>query len=196
MAVSPGGMSSSLENAASTTEEEERESPPTDAAGVVAGDGVCSPSSDPDEPGGVLQPLSGHTSCPGMYHSSGSEDSRTSDVVLFPAESSKIESTDSPSVESSTAGDNDRTTVDGLDSDHLSSAWWSCASGFRPVYDRGRGATVGVGTRLGTTELVVTYDEIEAVTVLATVVLAASLDTASVAKGTTASGLADDGAGG
>ena len=55
---------------------------------------------------------------------------------------------------------------------------------------------MGVGTCLGTTELVVTSDEIEAVTVLATVVLAASLDTASVAKGTTASGLADDGAGG
>ena len=109
-------MSSSLENAASTTEEEERESPPTDAAGVVAGDGVCSPSSEPDETGGVLQPLSGHTSCPGMYHSSGSEDSIRSDVVLFPAESSKIESTDSASVESSTAGDNGRTSIDGLES--------------------------------------------------------------------------------
>ena len=53
-----------------------------------------------------------------------------------------------------------------------------------------------LGTWLGTTESVVASDEIEAVTVLATLVFAASLDTASVAKGTTASDLADDGAGG
>ena len=65
-----------------------------------------------------------------------------------------------------------------------------------PIYDRGRGATVGVGTWPGTTELVVTTDEIEAATVLTTVVFAASLDTASVAKGTISSGLADNGAGG
>ena len=65
-----------------------------------------------------------------------------------------------------------------------------------PIYDRGRGATVGVGTWPRTTELVVTTDEIEAATVRTTVVLAASLDTASVAKGTISSGLADNGAGG
>ena len=122
----------------------------------------------------MLQQLSGHTSCPGTYHSSGSEDSTRSDAGLFPAESSKMESTDSASVESSTAGDNGRTTVDGLDSDHLSSARWSCASGLGPVYDRGSGATIVVGTWFGSTELVVSSDEIEAATVLATVVLAAS----------------------
>ena len=150
-------MSSSLENTASTTEEEEREFPPTDAAGVVAGDGVFSPSSEPDGTGAVLQQLSGHTSCPGTYHSSGSEDSTRSDAGLFPAESSKMESTDSASVESSTA-----------------ELRWSCASGLGPVYDRGSGATIVVGTWFGSTELVVSSDEIEAATVLATVVLAAS----------------------
>ena len=44
--ASPGGMSSSLENAASTTAE--GESSPTDTAGV-AGDGVFSPPLEPDE---------------------------------------------------------------------------------------------------------------------------------------------------
>ena len=79
-AVSPGGMSSSLEHAA-FGKEEDGEITPTSVAGVAGGDGVLFPPSEPDEKAGVL-PLSGHTSCPGTYHSE-SEDSTRSDAGLL-----------------------------------------------------------------------------------------------------------------
>ena len=90
-------------------------------------------------------------------------------------------------------GDNGRTSNAGLDSTNCSSARWSSASGFKPTAgEKQSGAAVVVGTWMGSTELAVSSEELEGATVLATVVLAASLDTATVAKGITAT---DDGAG-